>query len=296
MARILLVDAYSQIFRLFHAIPPLSNGQGTPTNALYGMARLLLQLDKEFPAEYGALVFDCGKCVRRTALLPQYKAQRPPMPEELRCQVPRIRRWAQAFGWRLLEREGFEADDLLAAIAARREGTPVTILTADKDLGQLVQDGQVQILKPEKGGRWQTLGEREIQEKHGVPPCQLRDFLALLGDTADNIPGIPGCGPKTASRLLQQWGSIDALLEHLEEMPEGKLKASLRENRERLLQNRDLVQLDDTPPEGWEGLETLRRHAPDWPLLEALCQEEGIHAFDEELRKHSLPRQLTLGF
>ncbi|MGN0866748.1 MAG: 5'-3' exonuclease H3TH domain-containing protein [Oligosphaeraceae bacterium] len=296
MPRILLVDAYSQIFRLFYALPPqaMSNHRGEPTNALFGMAKLLLQLDREFPTEYGALVFDHGKCRRRTALLPEYKAQRPPMPQELRDQVPRIRQWADAFGWPLLEREGVEADDLLAAISRQRDACSVTILTADKDLGQLVQDGQVQLMRPEKGGKWNLYGEKEIQEKYGVPPRQLRDYLALLGDTADNIRGIPGCGPKTAARLLAQWDSIDGILEHWQELPPGKLKDTLQQEREHLLQNRELVQLDNLLPESWRGLETIRRLAPDWTRLASLCQQEDFQSLRETIQRHTAPRQLTL--
>ncbi len=296
MSRIFLIDAYSQIFRLFHALPPqaMSNHKGDPTNALFGMAKLFLQLNREFPSEFGALVFDCGKCQRRTALLPEYKAQRPPMPQELRAQVPRIRQWAEAFGWPLLQREGVEADDLLAAIARQRENCSVTILTADKDLGQLVQDGCVQLLRPEKGGKWNRYGEKEIQEKYGVPPRQLCDYLALLGDKADNIQGIPGCGPKTAARLLAQWDSIDGILEHWQELDPGKVKEALRTEKEHLLQNRELVRLDDLLPESWRGLETIRRQPPDWKRLSTLCQQEDFRSLQEEIQRHALPRQLTL--
>lgn len=225
MPQVLLIDAYSQIFRLFYAIRELTNAKGEPTNALFGMSRLFLQLEDAFPSEYGAMVFDHGKCVRRTTLLPSYKGQRPPMPEELRAQLPKIRQWAQAFGWPLVEREGFEADDLLAGIAGERHGETVRILTSDKDLGQLVKDGEVLLLKPGTVKTpWEEIDEAKILEKFGVAPSQLSDYLALLGDTADNIPGIPGCGPKTAARLLQQFGTLEELIAHLEALPTGKLR------------------------------------------------------------------------
>lgn len=295
MPQVLLIDAYSQIFRLFYAIRNLTNAKGEPTNALFGMARLFLQLEEEFPSEYGAMVFDQGKCARRTALLPSYKAQRPPMPEELRAQVPKIRQWAQAFGWPVVEREGFEADDLLAGIAGERHGETVRILTGDKDLGQLVKDGEVLLLKPGNAKTpWEEIGEAEVQEKFGVAPSQLLDYLALLGDASDNIPGIPGCGPKTAARLLRQFGSLEELAAHLETLPEGKLKETLEKNREHLKRNRELVRLDTPLPEGWKDMSTIRRKRPDWTALADLCQQEGFKSILAEVQKRKAPQQPML--
>ncbi|MBO7741752.1 MAG: hypothetical protein J6S21_04285, partial [Victivallales bacterium] len=193
MSRILLIDAYSQIYRVFYAIRMLNDPSGAPANAIYGMARLFMQLDEEFPSEYGAIVFDLGKCTRRTQLLPEYKAQRPPMPQELRCQTEAIREWAQAFGWKVIMKDGVEADDLISGIAARRENSDVLILSSDKDLAQLCADPQVKMLVRKSGGEpWKIEGAAEVTEHFGVPPEQLRDYLALIGDTADNIPGVPG--------------------------------------------------------------------------------------------------------
>ncbi len=296
MSRILLIDAYSQIFRLFYAIRQLTSAKGDPANALFGMARLFLQLDTEFPTDYGALVFDKGKCKRRCGLLESYKAQRPPMPEELRCQTERIHKWAEAFGWPVVEREGFEADDLLAGIAKERQGNSVLILTGDKDLGQLVDD-QVHLLHPGNAKKpWEQVDTQAVMAKFGIAPAQLLDYLSLLGDAVDNIPGIPGCGPKTAVKLLQEYGSIDNLLAHLEEMPAGKLKDTLCAEKEHLLLNRELVRLDTPLPENWTGLETLRRRRPDWQKLLALCEEEGFKAIAAEIQKRQVPQQLEFGF
>ena len=295
MPQVLLIDAYSQIFRLFYAIRNLTNAKGEPTNALFGMARLFLQLEDEFPCDYGAMVFDHGKCVRRTALLPAYKAQRPPMPEELRAQVPKIRLWAQAFGWSVVEREGFEADDLLAGIAGERHGETVRILTGDKDLGQLVKDGEVLLLKPGNSKTpWEEIGEAKVQEKFGVTPSQLKDYLALVGDTADNIPGIPGCGPKTAARLLQQFGCLEGLVARLGELPAGKIKDTLKEHQEHLKQNQELVRLDTPLPDGWKDMSSIRKNHPDWNALADLCQQEGFKAILSEIQKRKAPQQLML--
>ena len=297
MSRILLVDAYSQIYRLFYAIRQLTSAKGKPANALFGMARLLLQLDAEFPTDYGALVFDKGKCTRRCGILPEYKAQRPPMPDELRCQTERIRTWAQAFGWATIEREGFEADDLLAGIVSRREENSVLILTGDKDLGQLVKDPEVCLLKPGNAKTpWERQDEAAITAKFGVSPCQVCDYLSLLGDTADNIPGIPGCGPKTAAKLLQDFGSIDNILAQLDVLPKGKIRDTLATEREHLLKNRELVRLDYALPENWQGLATVKRSHPDWQRLLDLCAEEGFNAIATEIRKRSAPQQQFFDF
>lgn len=296
MSRILLVDAYSQIFRLFYAIRQLTSASGEPANALYGIARLLLQLDTDFPSEYGAFVFDKGKCLRRTAIHPEYKAQRPPMPEELRCQTQRIHDWVEAFGWKTIEREGFEADDLLAGIAGERGEGTVRIITGDKDLGQLVKDGEVLLLRPGNAKKpWEEIGEKEVEEKFGVAPSQVCDYLSLLGDAVDNIPGIPGCGAKTAAKLLKEYGTIDNMLGHLEEMPAGKLRDTLASERTRLLKNRELVRLDTPLPEDWNGIQSITRRRPDWHRLLELCDKEGFKSIAAEIHKRSIPQQLTLG-
>lgn len=297
MAKIFLIDAYSQIYRVFYAIRQLTNARGEPANALYGMARLFLQLNELQPSEYGAIVYDLGKCVRRTGLLPEYKAQRPPMPEELRSQTAAIREWAGAFGWNIIDRQGFEADDLIAGITAQRGDNAVTILTGDKDLFQLLAAQEVRILLHGKDKTpWIEADATAAQEKFGVPPSQIRDYLALLGDTSDNIPGIPGCGPKTAAKLLADYGSIDNLLAHLDELKSAKLRETLAAEAENLRRNQSLVRLDEALPENWSGLEGLRRRTPDWEKLLRLCDEQGFKSISEAIRKRRQPVQQTFGF
>ena len=297
MAKIFLIDAYSQIYRVFYAIRQLTNARGEPANALYGMARLFLQLDELQPSDYGAIVYDLGKCVRRTGLLPEYKAQRPPMPEELRSQTAAIREWAGAFGWNIIDRQGFEADDLIAGITAQRGTNAVTILTGDKDLFQLLAAPEVRILLHGKDKTpWLEADAATAREKFGVAPSQIRDYLALLGDTADNIPGVPGCGPKTAVKLLADYGSIDNLLAHLDELKSAKLRETLAAEAENLRRNQSLVQLDEALPENWSCLEGLRRRTPDWEKLLRLCDEQGFKSIAEAIRKHRQPVQQTFGF
>ena len=297
MAKIFLIDAYSQIYRVFYAIRQLTNARGEPANALYGMARLFLQLDEMQPSEYGAIVYDLGKCVRRIGLLPEYKAQRPPMPEELRSQTADIREWAGAFGWNIIDRQGFEADDLIAGITAQRGTNAVTILTGDKDLFQLLAAPEVRILLHGKDKTpWLEADAATAREKFGVAPSQIRDYLALLGDTADNIPGVPGCGPKTAVKLLADYGSIDNFLAHLDELKSAKLRETLQAEQEHLRLNQSLVQLDEALPENWSGLEGLRRRTPDWEKLLRLCDEQGFKSIAEAIRKRRQPVQQTFGF
>lgn len=297
MAKIFLIDAYSQIYRVFYAIRQLTNARGEPANALYGMARLFLQLDELQPSDYGAIVYDLGKCVRRTGLLPEYKAQRPPMPEELRSQTAAIREWAGAFGWNIIDRQGFEADDLIAGITAQRGTNAVTILTGDKDLFQLLAAPEVRILLHGKDKTpWLEADATTAREKFGVAPSQIRDYLALLGDTADNIPGVPGCGPKTAAKLLADYGSIDNLLAHLDELKSAKLRETLAAEAENLRRNQSLVRLDEALPENWSGLEGLRRRTPDWEKLLQLCDEQGFKSIAEAIRKRRQPVQQTFGF
>ena len=182
--RLVLIDAYAQIYRCFFAVrAELTNPQGVPTNALYGIARLLLQLHRTLPSRYGAIAFDKGKCTRRITLCPEYKAQRPPMPDTMRPQIEPIRQWMKAFGWPLLEQEGVEADDLIAAITRRHGECEVAIVTHDKDIMQLTADPKVFIAQPDKD-KWSLLGSCEVTQRFGVPPEQLRDYLALLGDSS----------------------------------------------------------------------------------------------------------------
>ena len=194
MKKIVLIDAYAQIYRSFYAVRGLTNPRGEMVNALYGVGRLLLNLERSLPSSYGAVVFDKGKPARRVELCPEYKAQRPPMPDDLRGQLPAIREWLAAFGWPILEQDGAEADDIIAAVAGVREGLPVAILTHDKDIAQLVSP-EVELLQSVKGDAWESVGPAEVEAKFGVPVACLGDYLCLLGDSSDNIRA-DGVGPR----------------------------------------------------------------------------------------------------
>ncbi len=295
--RIVLVDGYAQVYRAFHGIPGLAGPNGQPTNALYGVARLLLKLDEELPHAFGTVVFDRGRPARRMELLPEYKATRAPMPEELRAQLPSIRAWLDAAGWPVLEEEGREADDLIAAVVQVRGGRETAILSHDKDLAQLVTDaGGVYLLKSGSKEGLETVGENAVQEKFGVPPRCLRDYLALLGDSSDNIPGVPGVGAKTAAALLTQFGSAAHILEHVEEVQNPRIRESLKNSAEILRRNLRLVELDLDLPPGWTGLEQIRRRAPDWERLRTLAQEAGFKSLLAVLDKRRQAEQAPMLF
>ncbi|HCH84716.1 MAG TPA: hypothetical protein DFL85_04330, partial [Lentisphaeria bacterium] len=221
----ILIDAYSQIFRAYYAIRQLNNSRGEPTNAVFVFARMLLKLEKEYPSDAGALCFDCGKVQFRLELAPEYKANRPEMPEELRVQIPVIRELAAAFGWPLLQEPEYEADDLIAAFARRAAG-PVLIVSSDKDLSQLV-DAEVKMLVPAPKNGFEERDAAGVKAKFDVPPELIVDYLALIGDASDNIPGVPGVGPKTAARLLNAFGPAESWLDDPARIGDPKLRARL---------------------------------------------------------------------
>ena len=295
--RIVLVDGYAQVYRAFYGIPGLAGPQGQPTNALYGVARLLLKLDDELPHAYGTVIFDRGRPARRMELLPSYKATRPPMPDDLRAQLPAIHDWLTAAGWPIIEEDGHEADDFIAAIVGERGGRETAIVTHDKDLAQLVTpDSSVYLLKTGAQSTLEQLGHSQVEEKFGVPARCLRDYLALLGDSSDNIPGVPGVGAKTAAALLAQFSSAEHLLEHVAEVQSARIRESLQNSTELLRRNIHLVELELHLPTGWTGLEQIRRRAPDWARLRELAQAAGFKSLLAVLDKHQQAEQEPMLF
>ncbi|MCK5804993.1 MAG: hypothetical protein KAI66_19305 [Lentisphaeria bacterium] len=282
--RIVLVDGYALIYRSFYAIRGLTSPDGAPTNALYGVARYLMKLEDEFPHSHGSLVLDKGKATERIKLLPEYKATRPPTPDDLRSQVAPIREWAEAAGWPILVWEGHEADDLIAAVVAAREGLETLIFSGDKDFAQLVQSG-VTLMLPGKKGMSNICDREAVVEKFGVPPEAIIDYLALVGDSVDNIKGVEGVGAKTAASLLQEFGTIDHLLVNLDRVSRVSLREKLSAAGELLALNRKLVALDTTLPPDWEGLQTIARREPDWERMLELAGSHGFKSLRETIAK-----------
>ena len=239
---LVVVDALNYLFRAYHALPGLTTKAGQPTGAVYGFCQMLLRIDREQRPTHLAVVFDAPGPTFRDQLFPEYKANRPPAPPELIAQIDVAREAAQAFGCAVFSVPGVEADDVIAtlvrqAVAGELE---VVIGSSDKDLMQLCTD-QVRLLDAVKN---RLLGPAEVREKWGVPPAQLGDLLALMGDTADNVPGIPGIGPKTAAELIATYGSLAEVVANAEKI-KGKKGQAIAEGKATLALSRELVRLRD---------------------------------------------------
>ncbi len=210
-----ILDASSFIYRSFFALPPLKTKEGFPTGAIYGFLRALLSIMKSERPEYLVVVFDHPAPTKRDEVYREYKAGRPTMPDPLRVQIPVIKELLKLMGIPTLEVEGYEADDLIAVLAGRfsERGFKVKIYTPDKDMLQLV-DGNVVVINPMN---WEIFNREKVEEKFGVPPEKVADYLALVGDKIDNIPGVKGVGPKTAVKLIERFGGVEGILSRWEE-------------------------------------------------------------------------------
>ena len=235
---IILVDGSSYLYRAFHAMPGLNNSEGQPTGAIYGVINMTRSLLKQYQPDYIAMVFDAKGKTFRDDIYPEYKANRPPMPDEMRSQVPYIYEIVEAMGLPLLVIEGVEADDVIGTLAAQAEEKAVDVLisTGDKDMAQLVND-RVTLVNTMDNRVTDVDG---VKTRFGVKADQFIDYLALVGDSADNIPGVPKVGPKTAVKLINDYGDLDNLINHADEI-KGKLGENLRESLGFLPTSRDLV-------------------------------------------------------
>ncbi|KLI64916.1 DNA polymerase I [Aurantiacibacter marinus] len=283
-----LVDGSAYIFRAYHRLPPLTNPEGTPVGAVYGYTTMLWKLAQDLDDADGpthlAVVLDKSSKSFRNEIYSEYKANRPPPPEDLVPQFPLIRDATRAFSLPMIEEPDVEADDMIAsyALAAQREGWDVTIVSSDKDLMQLVGE--------ENGARIDMLDTMkdvrvfipEVEEKFGVPPQLLGDVLALMGDTADNIPGIFGVGPKTASKLIAENGSLTAVLDAAPDMKKSKLKERLLEGREMAELSRVLVELKSDCPLPIALDDMKLEGIPPEPLAEFL-ETHGFHSLLKRL-------------
>jgi len=243
MPRLVLIDGSSYLYRAFHALPPLSNAQGEPTGALFGVVNMLRATLKEQP-DCAAFVVDAPGKTFRDDLYPQYKANRPPMPDELRAQVEPMLAIVEALGFPILRIAGVEADDVIGTLAreAAREGAAVTISTSDKDFAQLVGGldggGRIELVNTMSGSRLDS--DEAVVAKFGVRAAQIVDYLALMGDAIDNIPGVEKCGPKTAAKWLGEYGTLDGVIAAVDAI-KGKIGDNLRAALPRLPLNRELV-------------------------------------------------------
>ncbi|RJT22630.1 DNA polymerase I [Chakrabartia godavariana] len=279
-----LVDGSGYIFRAYHRLPPLTNIRGEPVGAVYGYTTMLWKLADALHKADGpthmAVVLDASSKTFRNEIYDQYKAHRPPAPEDLVPQFPMIREATRAFSLPCIEELGLEADDIIAsyAKAALADGWLVTIVSTDKDLMQLIQPG-LDMLDPMKSER---LGPQAVIDKFGVGPERLADVLALMGDTADNVPGVPGIGPKTASKLILEYGTLEAVLEAAPAMKASKMRDNLIEHADKARLSRILVALKDDAalPEPLDDF--LLKEIPDAPLR-AFLEHHGFASLLKKL-------------
>ncbi len=249
MAKWLLIDGFNLAYRCFFAIPELTRADGFPTNALHGWVKSIWKLEDQERPDGVVAFFDLGGSQDRLALLPEYKAQREEMPEALEKQLPFVRALTKAMGLVGVEQEGVESDDLLAsqAVALGRVGHDVLIVSSDKDFAQIV-DSRIQIMLPPPSANpklgWRLLTSAGVLEKFGVPPEQIADYLALVGDASDNIPGLEGVGPKTAAKWLQQFGSLEGVLAAAAELKPDRFQALVATSADALRLNRRLTTLN----------------------------------------------------
>jgi DNA polymerase-1 len=272
---LILIDGSGYIFRAFHALPPMTRGDGTPVNAVFGFTNMLARFMKDHTGTHLAVVFDAGRTTFRNRLYDQYKAQRPEPPPELIPQFKLVRDATAAFGVPCIELEDWEADDLIATYArlGAEAGMAVTIVSSDKDLMQLIRPGVV-MLDPIKQ---KTLGPAEVMEKFGVAPDKVVEVQALMGDSVDNVPGVPGIGPKNAAELIQAFGDVEAVLAAAPGMKPSKRRDNLIAYAEAARISRKLVELCDTSPTPL-ALETLGAAPPDQARLSDFLHNMGFRS------------------
>ena len=255
MSKWLLVDGFNLAYRCFHALPELTSSKGFPTGALHGWVKSLWKLIDQEKPDASLVFFDLGESQDRVALLAEYKAQRKPMPDPLVQQIEPIKALTRAMGLAGIEQDGVESDDLLAseAVALARQGHDVIIVSSDKDFAQIVGE-KIKIMLPPPSANpklgWRLLDAAGVQDKFGVPPAQIADYLALVGDTSDNIPGLDGVGPKTAAKWLAECGgSIECVIEHAATLKPERFREVVAASAGQLRRNLKLTTLNlNLPP------------------------------------------------
>jgi DNA polymerase-1 len=286
--RLFLIDAMGFVFRAFYApMERLRSPNGLPTKVPYVFANMLRKLAKDWSPDYLAVVFDLPGPTFRDELFKEYKAQRPPMPEDLAIQLPMVRRLCDAMRLPVVAREGYEADDVIGTLSrqAAERGLEVFIVTADKDMLQLVRDqapggGRIRVFNPGKGDL--LADEKKVEELVGVPPERVTDVMALMGDSIDNIPGAKGIGEKGARELIQKYGSAEAALEHAAEVTSKRWREALENSREMVVLSKKLAAIDTHAPLELD-LPSLQPSAPDAGALRGLYTEFGFTTLLREL-------------
>lgn len=287
--RLILVDGSSFLFRAYHAIPPLTNAKGQPTNAIYGVANMLRKLLTDYDGDYLTVVFDAPGKTFRNDLYPDYKAHRPPMPDDLRVQIEPLHTLIRAMGLPLIMESGVEADDVMGVLAkhAEQQGYDVIISTGDKDMAQLVNE-HIILENTMSNSRLDIQG---VKDKFGVRPDQIVDYLALMGDTVDNIPGVPKVGPKTAAKWLEHYDTLDNLMACADEIT-GKIGENLRASLSLLPLSKQLTTIKcdlDLP----YRMDDLKHQPMNTALLKELITELGFTSWLKSLNNSTAQKQAT---
>ena len=277
-----VMDLSGYVFRAYHAIPPLSNSRGEPTHAIHGVTAMMNKLVTQRRPTYFCVAVDSKGPSFRKQIFPDYKATRKERPADLEPQAERVVEIAHAYRIPCLAEPGMEADDVIATVVkkARQAGLTVVIASADKDLLQLIQDGVVML----DSMRDRVYGPDETVEKLGVRPEQVRDYLSLTGDSSDNVPGVPGVGPKTAVQLLSQFGTLDGVYAHVAEVEKKSIREKLGANKDKAYLSRELVSLKDDVAIDFD-LEKLRYGGADVPKLRQLFTDLELHRAKDELER-----------
>ncbi len=282
MRTIFLIDGSAYVYRAFHAVRGLANSSGMPTNAVFGFTRMLIKLMQEQTPQYVGMFFDSKGPTFRHEMFDQYKANRPPMPDELVAQLPYIKKVTAGFNIPVIEMGGFEADDLIGTYArlAESDGFDVVIVTGDKDFVQLVTE-KTSIWDPMKDKR---IDMQTVLDDFALLPEQIIDMMGLSGDASDNVPGVPGIGPKTALKLIQDFGSIDALYGKLNDLPRNKQRENLEKFKEQALLSRRLVTIDTHAPVTFDS-QALQIQSPDEAALGKLFQDLEFRGLQKEFQQ-----------
>ncbi len=296
--KLFLVDAMAHIYRAFYAPMVRMNApSGVPTKVPFLFANILRRLIKDYQPDYLGVVFDTKGPTFRDKLFEKYKAQRPPMPDDLSVQIPYVRKFCEAMRLPILEFQGYEADDILGAMArqAAKKNLEVLLITNDKDMMQLVNDG-VRILRTGSGGAKADVivDEKKVEEILGVPPEKVIDVMALMGDTVDNIPGAKGIGEKGATELIRKYGSVENALDHAAEVSNKRYREALQQQREQVMMSKQLATIATDVPLDLD-LHALERRSPDVAALATLYRELGFNSLLRELGSEAVASSSPAG-
>ena len=281
MKKLAIIDGSSYIYRAYYALPPLKSPRGIPTGAIYGFIRMISKLLNELNPDYIAVIFDAPGKTFRHKEYKEYKSQRKETPDDLKVQIPKIKEIIKLFGIKILEKEGFEADDIIATLAkkGKEKGLKVYIVTPDKDMLQLVEDN-IYVLNPVNN----KLYDREkVKEKYGIYPEQFIYYQAIVGDPIDNIVGVKGVGPKTAAKLLQEYGDLNNILKNIDKLP-YRIRKSFEDSKDKLEENIFLVKLKNDVPLDI-NIEDLKKGHTDWEKLMETFEELGFKSLMKEISK-----------